>query len=101
MATFTTTSTTFTEVTPNCGMKEIIIITPSTGIASDTAVITLKDYGISTTGLLTVEGFTQTTASSIVVTEAPTTSVSAGVLTITSGAGTGTKIFRVLGRSGN
>ena len=98
MVTFTT-SLVITEITPNCGMKEIIIVAPSTGISGDTSAITLSDYGISATGLLTVDGYTQTTVDSIVVSEEPTTAVSSGVLTITSGAGTGTKIFRVLGRS--
>ena len=102
MAVFTT-SCVFTENTPNCGMKEIIVSTPLgvSGISGDAIVLTLSDYGISSSGLLTVEGFTQTTSRSIVVTEAPTTFVGAGILTISSGAGTGVKIFRVLGSSGN
>ena len=102
MVTFTT-SLVITEMTPNCGMKEIIVTTPvgATGISGDTLAITLSDHGISATGLLTIDGYTQTTANSIIVTEEPTTAVSAGVLTITSGAGTGKKIFRVIGRSGN
>lgn len=100
MVTFTT-SNVVTEMTPNCGIKEVIVSTPvgTTAISGDAVSFTLSDYGISATGLLTVDGYTQTTTNSIVVTEVPTTSVIAGVITISSGAGTGIKIFRVLGRS--
>ena len=98
MATFTT-SATFVELEPNAGYKEIVVTTPSSAISGDIVNVTLVDHGISKTGFLTINGYTQTTAASIVVTEAPTTTVSAGVLAITSGGGTGTKIFRILGKS--
>ena len=95
-----TTSNTFTELTPNCGIKEIMVASPSGETTNgDILQVTLPNYGISATGLLTIEGFVQTTAASIVATEEPTTSVSAGVLSITSGAGSGKKFYRILGKS--
>ena len=99
MATYTT-SNVFTELTPNCGIKEIIVASPNTLARNgDILQVTLKNYGISEDGLLTIEGFVQTTENSVVVTEAPTTSVSSGVLSITSGAGSGKKYYRILGVS--
>ncbi len=98
MATFTT-SCIFTELAPNCGYKDIIITTPSSAVSGDTVRITLVSYGISAIGLLAVDGYTQTTAGSVVAREPPTTAVSEGDLTITSGVGTGTKIFRIMGKS--
>ncbi len=97
MVTFTT-SNTFTELTPNCGIKEILVVSP-TAISGDIIDVTLVNYGISADGLLAIEGFVQTTANSVVASEAPTTSVTAGVLSITSGAGTGKKYYRILGKS--
>ena len=97
MVTFTT-SCIFTELEPNCGYKEIVITTPA-AISGDVAQITLPDHGISKTGFLAINGFVQTTTGSVVATEAPTTTVSAGVLSITSSTGTGIKIYRVLGKS--
>lgn len=97
MANFTT-SCTFTEITPNAGMKEILIKTP-TAADSDYVTVTLADHGISETGLLTVNGYTQTTTASVVVVEDPITRVIDGVLSISSGVGTGIKLFRILGRS--
>ena len=97
MATFTT-SNTFTELTPNSGYKEIIVTTPA-AISGDIAQVTLVDHGISATGFLTIDGFIQTTTGNVVATEAPTTTVSSGVLSITSSTGTGIKIYRILGKS--
>ena len=63
----------------------------------DTFTMTLKDYGWSK--ILCVDGYIQTTADSVVVAEAPTTSVTTGVLTVTVGGSTGTKqrVFHVWG----
>lgn len=97
MVTFTT-SCIFTELEPNCGYKEIVLTTPS-AISGDIAQITLPDHGISATGFLTINGYVQTTTGSVVATEAPTTSVASGVLSITSSTGTGIKIYRILGKS--
>ncbi len=97
MATFTT-SNTFVELEPNAGYKEIVVTSP-TAISGDIVEVTLVDHGISKTGFLTINGYVQTTTASVVATEAPTTTVSAGVLSITSSTGTGKKIYRILGKS--
>jgi len=100
MATFST-SDTVTEVTPNAGLKEIIVTTPTTMINSDAITVVLEDYGISKAGLLTIQGYVQTTAGSVIAGEAPTTAVSSGTLTVTSptGIATGARIYRILGKS--
>ena len=69
--------------TLSSGMKELIIDTPTSADTDDTIDVTLKDFGITT--LKTIFGVKQATDGSIVATEAPTTSVSSGVLTITIG----------------
>lgn len=98
MATFST-SCVFTEITPNSGIKEIIVSTPALGASGDTIAVTLVDHGISETGLLAISGFVQSTTASVITIERPTTAVAAGVLTITSGTGAGRKIYRILGKS--
>ena len=99
MATFTT-SATFVELEPNAGYKEIVVGSPSAvTISGDIIQVTLQDHGISKSGFLTINGYFQDTTASIVTTEAPTTAVSAGVLSITVGAGTGFKYYRILGKS--
>jgi len=97
MATFTT-SCTFVELEPNAGYKEIVVTSPS-AISGDIVNVTLEDHGISQTGFLTINGYVQTTTASVVATEAPTTTVSSGVLAITSSTGTGIKVYRILGKS--
>ena len=90
---------TISEVTPSLGSKIIKIETEATVDDGDTVAITLADYGISTIeGIL---GFTHSTTDSIVITEAPTTAVSSGVLTITVGGSTDNKkrVFYVFGDS--
>lgn len=101
VATYST-SNTVTELTPNAGRKEIVIETPDTIIFSDTITLTLTDHGISETGILTIDGYVQTTSNSVIAVEEPTTAVSAGVLTITlpTGKEVGSKrIYRILGQS--
>jgi hypothetical protein len=66
--------------------KEIIATCDDTADDTDTITITLADYGITT--LWMVKGYTHTTEGSVIVQEAPTTSVTAGVLTITIGGST-------------
>ena len=56
----------------------------------DTFTITLADYGA--TAIRAIHGFIETTADSIVAAEAPTTAVSAGVLTVTVGGSTDDKV---------
>jgi len=84
---------TFTELSPNSGVKTIIVKTAATVDSSDTIPIVLKNYGITT--FLGLYGMTQTTADSVVIAEAPTTAVSSGTLTITVGGTLNTDKVRV------
>ena len=77
------TTSTITDMVPNQGRKMIMVETPETADSDDTIEITLADYGMST--FLGILGNLHDTADSIVTTEAPTTAVSSGVLTITIG----------------
>jgi len=81
------------------GATEVIVYTIATVDDGDTIALTLADYGIATDGFLACDGYIQSTANSIIVAEAPTTAVSAGVLTITVGGSTDNKkrTYRVLG----
>lgn len=93
---------TITEAMPNDnGIVELWVQTLNTVDENDTIAITLPDYGISATGLLSVESWWHTTDGSIIVTRANTCAVVAGVLTITIiGAGDNdTQVMRVVGRS--
>lgn len=78
-------------------MKEIMVVAPDTADDTDTMTIPLADYGITT--LKFVQGYAHTTNNSVIITEAPTTSVSNGVLTITVGgsADNDLRVFRVGG----
>lgn len=71
---------------PIMQVKSVIIETANTADAADTVPLTLADYGITT--VLGVSGWKHTTDNEVVVTEDPTTAVSAGVLTLTVPAGT-------------
>jgi len=88
---------TVTEVAPNAGAKMLIVTAPATTDGGDTIAITLADYGITT--FQAILGQTHSTTDSIVITEAPTTAVSDGVLTITVGGSTADKkrVFIVWG----
>lgn len=66
--------------------KEIIVTCDNTADDGDTVAITLADYGITT--LKMIKGYSHTTEGSVIIEEAPTTSVTAGVLTITIGGST-------------
>lgn len=66
-------------------LKSVVIETANTVDAGDTITVTLGNYGLTT--LLGVLGYKHTTDNSVVVTENPTTAVSAGVLTLTVVAG--------------
>ena len=89
------------ELVPNAGLKSLLFITPNTADATNTLEITLTDYGISATGLLTVLGWKHTTDGSVVVIEDNTTSVTSGVLTVTIAAGTDNdmRVIQVIGRA--
>lgn len=93
------------DISSGCTFKRIIpgtllkIETAATADDGDTIILTLQDYGMKTIeGIL---GFTHSTTDSIVITEAPTTSVTTGVLTITVGGSTDDKkrTFYVFGES--
>jgi hypothetical protein len=89
------------QITPNSGLTTVMVQTRNTVDAADTIAITLADYGIQATGLLWVMGCKHTTDGSVIVTEAPTTAVSSGVLTITVPAGTDddTRVYMLIGKA--
>jgi len=88
------------DVIPNCGLKTVLFATPNTADATNTLEITLADYGISATGLLTVESWVHTADGSVITTELNTCAVSAGVLTVTIAAGTNDdmRVVQITGR---
>lgn len=69
------------EVSPNAGLKIIHLFTGAMNSA-DTTSVNLADYGIST--LYNVITQVHSTDNSVVKTEAATTAVAAGVLTVTA-----------------
>jgi len=69
--------------------KEILAFVDDTSDDGDTIPITLADYGITTAKY--VKGYTHTTEGVLIIEEAPTTSVTTGVLTITIGGSTDNK----------
>ena len=80
------------------GLKELTIVTPATADTGDTIAVTLADYGIKS--LLWIHGVVHSTANSVLVEEAPTTSVSSGVLTITIGGSSVSnkiRVYKVIG----
>lgn len=66
-------------------MKTLVLETANTVDATNTIEVSYARYGI--TNLYFVAGFKHTTDNQVIVTENPTTSVSASVLTITVPAG--------------
>ena len=82
------------EMAPNSGVKSVIVKTPATADDNDTIALVLETYGISE--LLFVRGWVFSTVDSVVVAEAPTTSVTTGTLTVTLGAVGGANKVRVL-----
>lgn len=86
MTTFTdgtTSGVTTKEVTPNTGVKKILVSVPSTFVwGTDSIVVDLTKYGMYyVTDFRAVE---QTTAGSVLVVGTGTTSVSSGTLTYVS-----------------
>lgn len=67
-------------------VKSLIVETEDTADAGNTIAVTLADHGITT--VLGVQSWVHTTNNSVIATEANTTAVSAGVLTVTVAAGT-------------
>lgn len=93
------TTSTITDTVPAQGRKMILVETPNTADTGDTVAITLANYGITT--FLGILGQAHSTENSVVVTEAPTTAVSAGVLTITTGGTLNTdskRVYQVFGK---
>ncbi len=80
-----------TEVTPVSGVKWLqVFLNDATADNGDTLTVDLTQYGCKHIhGIL---GFRETTAGSVMVAEQPTTSVTAGVLTITIGGSTANKV---------
>lgn len=75
---------TVTEIVPNAGIKILQVTFPATAIGgTDTVQVDLNDYGC--TLLHAIDVYDETTAGSVVVSAAPTTVVTAGVLVITLG----------------
>ena len=71
------------EEVPNTAIKTVGLLFPNTTDENDTYDLTLADYGISATGLLTIKSWVHTTSGSIIVTDIATCSVTTGTLTIT------------------
>jgi hypothetical protein len=99
MAAFSS-SCAISELFPNPGFKEIIVITPKYTGASDTVEVPLPTYGISASGVLGITGWVHTTENCVITIEQPTIVISAsGLLTITSAAGVGKKVYKIMGKS--
>src|SRR3990167_2651111 len=88
------------EVTPNSELKVVVLCLANTVDAADTVAVTLSNVGISATGLLIVEGWVHTTDGSVIAPETVTSSVTAGVVTVTIPAGTNNdfRVVRLTGR---
>jgi hypothetical protein len=86
------------ELSPNAGLKKVVIVCPATMDNSDTVAIKLSDYGM--TNLLGVRGWYHSTANSVIVRDVCTTAVSSGTLTITtvSGSTDQIRVYEVLGQ---
>lgn len=67
-------------------IKSVLITLADTVDDTDTVAVTLADYGLS--NIKGIEGITHNPVNSVLASEAPTTSVTAGVLTITVGGST-------------
>jgi len=85
---------------PNSDLTKVIICAANTVNSGDTLDVTLANYGINATGLLSVKAWRHTTDGSVIVTEAVTTAVVSGVLTITFVAGTADfRVIELVGRA--
>jgi hypothetical protein len=78
---------TVTRGLPQNNLGMLLVTTPATSDPGDTCAIDLSTYGLST--FVAIKGFVHTTLGSVVVTSAPTTSVSGTTLTITMPSGDG------------
>jgi hypothetical protein len=77
------------DVVPALGSKVLRVKAPATTDDTDTIAVDLTAYGC--TNIDGIVGFTESTTGSVVITEAPTTSVTTGTLTITVGGATDNK----------
>jgi len=73
-------------------IKTVMVTSDATADDGEILSVTLANYGLSATGLLAVRGVTHSTVNSIIVIEAPTTTVTDGVLAITIGGSTDNKV---------
>ena len=89
------------DIVPALGVKKVLIQPRNTVDAADTIAITLSDHGIGE--LIGVLAWVHTTDGSVITTEAVTTSVTSGVVTITIPAGTDndTRVIELTGYSGS
>jgi hypothetical protein len=89
------------ELLPNSDLKEVVFMTPNTADENDTFTVTLADYGINNTGLLTIRSWVHTTDGSVIVDDIATCSVTAGVATITvqSANTNAPRVVELIGRS--
>jgi len=89
------------ELLPNSGLKKVVFQTPNTADENNTFTVTLTDYGISATGLLTIRSWVHTTSASVIVTDIATCSVTAGVVTVTvqSANSNCVRVVELIGRS--
>ena len=92
---------TLTRITPNEALVMAMVQTRNTADNGDTLTVTLADIGIDDNGLLWVNGNEHTTDNSVIVTQAPTIAVAAGVLTITLTGANSNNVFTfmICGRS--
>lgn len=77
---------TYTICEAGSALKRVLIETVATADSTDTISLTLATYGIS--DLQTVRGTAETTVNSVFAAEAPTTTITSGVLEITVGGST-------------
>ena len=100
MAAALTKLTSFDEI-PALSLKRVLFTLANTADATDTLAIVLADHGISPTGLLAVSSWVHTTDCSVITTEANTSSVPTGTLTVTLAAGTDNdfRVIEIIGRA--
>jgi hypothetical protein len=102
------TSLVIVEVTPNPGLKTLIVQTPATTISGEISVFNLTDYGIATSGLLSIVGVAHSGSYSMIAERQQVycTTSSSGVIQITnlpdanSVCGTGIRVYTIIGKSG-
>lgn len=79
-----------TEITPNSGVKMIQSVLDATVDDGDSFTVDLTKFGC--TNIHGIQGFQESTTGQVIITEAPTTSVSNGTLKVTVGGGDDNKV---------